>query len=38
MTSNTPGSPDVGLGPRKDGEPGGTDEFPQHQPLVGSLM
>ena len=37
-TSNIPGSPGVDLGPRKDGEPGGNDEFPLYQPLVGSLM
>ena len=28
VTSNIPGSPGVELGPRKDGEPGGNDEFP----------
>ena len=27
-TSNIPGSPGVDLGPRKDGETGGNDEFP----------
>ena len=37
-TSNIPGSPGVDLGPRKDGEPGGNEEFPQYKPLVGSLM
>ena len=37
-TSNIPGSPGVGLGPRKDGEPGGNDEFPLYRPLLGSLM
>ena len=35
---NIPGSPGVDLGSRKDGEPGGNDEFPLYQPLVGSLM
>ena len=34
-TSNIPGSPGVDLGPRKDGEPGGDDEFPLYQPLIG---
>ena len=29
VTSNIPGSPSVALGPRKDGEPGGNDEFPE---------
>ena len=37
-TSNIPGSPGVDLGPRKDGEQGGNDEFPLYRPLVGSLM
>ena len=36
-TSHIPGSPSVDLGPRKDGEPGGNDEFPLYRPLVGSL-
>ena len=27
-SSNIPGSPGVDLGPRKDHEPGGNDEFP----------
>ena len=30
-TSNIPGSPDVDLGPRKDGEPGGNEEFPNYR-------
>ena len=37
-TSNIPGSPGVDLGPRKDGEPGGNEEFPKYRALVGSLM
>ena len=37
-TSNIPGSPGVDLGPRKDGEPGGIDEFPLYRPLIDSLM
>ena len=37
-TSNIPGSPGVDLGPRKDGEPGGNDEFALYRPLVGSLI
>ena len=37
-TFNIPGSPGVDLSPRKDGEPGGNEEFPQYRPLVGSLM
>ena len=37
-TSNIPGSPGVDLGPRKDGEPGGNEEFPTYRALVGSLM
>ena len=37
-TFNIPGSPGVVLGPRKDGDPGGNDEFPLYRPLVGSLM
>ena len=37
-TSNIPGSPGVDLGPRKDDEPGGNDELPLYQPLIGSLM
>ena len=37
-TSNIPGSPGVDLGPRKDGEPGGDDDFSLYRPLVGSLM
>ena len=28
MSANIPGSPGVDLGPRKEGEPGGNDEFP----------
>ena len=28
-TANIPGSPGVDLGPRKEGGPGGNDEFPQ---------
>ena len=31
-TSNIPGSPGVDLSPRKDGEPGGNEEFPQQTP------
>ncbi|CAM9864367.1 unnamed protein product, partial [Ascophyllum nodosum] len=37
-TSNIPGSPGVDLGPRKDGELGGNEEFPKYRALVGSLM
>ena len=37
-TSNIPGSPGVDLGPRKDGEPGGNEEFPKYRALVWSLM
>ena len=37
-TWNISGSPGVYLGPRKDGEPGGNEEFPKYRPLVGSLM
>ena len=37
-TSNILGSPGVDLGPRKDGEPGGNEEFPKYRALVGSLM
>ena len=37
-TSKIPGSPGVDLGPRKDGEPGGKNEFSLYQPLAGSLM
>ena len=37
-TSNIPGSLSVDLGPRKDGESRGNDEFPLHRPLLGSLM
>ena len=37
-TSTIPGSPGVDLGPRKDGEPGGNEEFPKYRALVGSLM
>ena len=37
-TSNIPGSPGVDLGPRKDGEPGGNEEFPKNRSLIGSLM
>ena len=37
-TSNIPGSPGIDLGPRKDGEPGGNEEFPKYRALVGSLM
>ena len=29
MTANIPGSPSVDLGPRKEGDPGGNEEFPQ---------
>jgi hypothetical protein len=36
--ANIPGSPGVDLGPRKDGEPGGNEEFPKYRALVGSLM
>ncbi|CAM9432500.1 unnamed protein product [Ascophyllum nodosum] len=35
-TSNIPGSPGVDLGPRKDGEPGGNEEFPKYRALVRS--
>ena len=37
-TSNIPGSPGVDFGPRKDGEPGGNEEFPKYRALVRSLM
>ena len=37
-TSNVLGSPGLDLGPRKDGEPGGNDEFLPYRPLVGSPM
>ena len=37
-TSNIPRSPGVDFGPRKDGEPGGSKEFPKYRPLVGSLV
>ena len=37
-TSNIPGHPGVDLGPRKDGEPGGNEEFPKYRALVESLM
>lgn len=37
-SANIIGSPRVDLGPKKDGEPGRNDEFPQHRALVGSLM
>ena len=37
-TFNIPGSPGVDLSPRKDGETGLNEEFPQHRPLVGSLI
>ena len=37
-TSNIPGSPGVDLGPIKDGEPGGNEEFPKYRALVGNLM
>ena len=37
-TLNISGSPGVDLDPRKDGEPGGNDEFPLYRSLVGSLM
>ena len=37
-TSNIPGSPDVDLGLRKDGEPGGIYEFPLYRPLIDNLM
>ena len=36
--SNNPESPGVGLGTRKDGEPGGNEEFSNYRALVGSLM
>ena len=36
--SNIPGSPGVDLGPRKDSEPGGNEEFSKYRALVGSLM
>ena len=37
-TSNIPGSPCVDLGPRKDDEPGGNEEFPKYRALAVSLM
>ena len=37
-TSNIPRRASVHLGPRKDGEPGGNEEFPKYRALVGSLM
>ena len=37
-TSNISGSQGVDLGPRKDGEPGGNEEFRKYRALVGSLM
>ena len=37
-TSNIPGSLGVDLGPRKDGEPRGNEEFPKYRALGGSLM
>ncbi|CAM9570157.1 unnamed protein product [Ascophyllum nodosum] len=37
-TPNIPRSPGVDLGPRKDGEPGGNEEFPKYGALVGNLM
>ena len=37
-TANIPGSPGVDLGPRKEGESVGNEEFPQYRSLVGSLM
>ena len=37
-TSNISGGPGVDLGPRKDGEPGGNEEFPKCRALVGSVM
>ena len=36
--SNIPDSPGVDLGPRREGEPGGKEAFPQYRALVGSLM
>ena len=36
--SNISGSPGEDLSPRKDGEPGGNEEFPLYRPLIGSLM
>ena len=36
--SQIPGSPGVDLGPRRKGEPGYIEEFPQYRALVGSLM
>ena len=36
-TSNIRRSPGVDLGPRKDGEPGGSEEFPKYRALVRSL-
>ena len=37
-TLNTPGNSGLGLGPRKDGELGGNDEFSFYRLLVFSLM
>ena len=37
-TSDIPVSPGIDLGPRKEDEPGGSEEFPQYRALVGSLM
>ena len=31
-------SPGIDLGPRKEDEPGGSEDFPQYRALVGSLM
>ena len=36
--SNIPSSPDVDLGLRREGTPGGSKEFPQYRALVGSWM
>ena len=37
VTPNIPRSPGVDLGPRKDGEPRGNEEFPKYRALVRSL-
>ena len=37
-TSDIPVSPGVDLSPRKEDEPGGSEEFSQYHDLVGSLM
>ena len=37
-TSKIPGNPGVDLGPRKDGEPEGNEEFPKNRILIERLM